>query len=258
MKIAICDDMAKDCERLRKCVEQSKALRSFECETFRTGDGLLSAYEEGRRFDIVFLDVDMAISNCITNRFVKSNLIPEEKKEIYSYGFEIITSTIAYALIFIILAIVTNTFLTSVIFFCGFYFIRKFCGGFHANTYLKCHILSALNHIAVIAMLIFFPSSLQRIVSTISLYVCAILILGFAPVDHKNKRFIKNEFRHFRLMSCIYSGIIVIIATLNAFGIFGAIKADIFVFAYTLGTFSATISMLSAKILNSIERRKST
>lgn len=198
------------------------------------------------------------IANCITDQFVKNNLVPEDKKEIYAYGFEIITSTVMYAIVFLVCAIISDTFWTSLIFLCGFYLIRKFCGGVHASTYLRCHLMSAANHIAVILLLLFFPESLYRIVNTGVLSVCILLILFFAPVDHKNKRFTENEFRHFRFMGRVYCGVILIIVILNVFKVFNLIKADTYVFAYTLGTLSATISMLGAKIINSIERTKRT
>lgn len=76
------------------------------------------------------------ISYKITDIFIKKKMITEDKKDIYLYGFEIVVSTIIYALIFILTAIVTSTLLYSIIFFIGFYFVRKFCGGFHASTYL--------------------------------------------------------------------------------------------------------------------------
>lgn len=190
------------------------------------------------------------ISYKITDIFIKKKMITEDKKDIYLYGFEIVVSTIIYALIFILTAIVTSTLLYSIIFFIGFYFVRKFCGGFHASTYLRCHLMTALTHFVAIGFLLFFPEDLKFFFNIAVLYICGALILFFAPVDHKNKRFIKNEYRNFKIKSCIYSIIIILVSTLYLLEILRFDNVDTWIFAYSIGTFSATISMLSAKIIN--------
>lgn len=195
------------------------------------------------------------LSNSITDLFIKHNLISDVKKDIYVYGFEIIISTIVYALIFIISALVTSTFWESLVFFFGFHFVRKFCGGFHANTYLKCHLMTAITHYIAIGFLLFFPTKWQIAFSTTILYTCGLLIILFAPVDHKNKRFIKNEYRNFRKKSCIYGFIIFAISTICTIHGITSTNYNIYVFAYSLGTVSATLSMLGAKLINLNERR---
>lgn len=59
MRIAICDDNKRDCERLQSYCEGSKELFNIKYTTFLSGDELLASFENGQRFDIVFLDVDM-------------------------------------------------------------------------------------------------------------------------------------------------------------------------------------------------------
>lgn len=196
------------------------------------------------------------LANLLTELFLSKNLILEDKKEIYLYGFELIASMIVYAIIFLFCALITSTLYTSIVFFLGFYLVRKFCGGFHANTHLMCNFMTTFTHLIAIAFLLWFPSLYRNIFNTITLLCCALLILLFAPVDHKNKKFIKNEYQNFKIKSCIYSCFILVIAIFNIIEIHLLIHKDIFIFAYSLGTLSATISMLSAKIINLNERRK--
>lgn len=192
---------------------------------------------------------------CLTKKFIKMNLISPDKESVYSYGFEIILSTIVYAIIFLATALITSTLMTSLLFFVGFYLIRKFCGGYHASTYMKCHLMTATVHLIAIIFFHYFPHDAFYLFSIVSLLVCCILILIFAPVDHKNKPFIKNEFRRFRKKSCIYCGIIVIILSI-AVVLRSKCNNNIYLFSYSLGTLTATLSMLGAKILNFHERRK--
>lgn len=196
------------------------------------------------------------ISKSITNKLVSKSLISEDKKEVYTYGFEILISTAVYALIFVLCAILTSTFITSILFFFGFYFVRKFCGGMHADSYLKCHLMSAFNHLLVIAILLTFPEAYQLLFTVVSLGICSVMIFLFAPVDHKNKRFIKTEYQSFKKKSVLYGCIVLNVLLLTVICNLFHMNINIYVFAYSLGTLSATISMLGAKIINSNERRK--
>lgn len=110
--------------------------------------------------------------------------------------------------------------------------------------------MTALTHFVAIGFLLFFPEDLKFFFNIAVLYICGALILFFAPVDHKNKRFIKNEYRNFKIKSCIYSIIIILVSTLYLLEILRFDNVDTWIFAYSIGTFSATISMLSAKIIN--------
>lgn len=65
MKIAICDDVIRDCKYLKKCCEQSKVVQNVEYSIFLSGNELLSSLESGKRFDIIFLDIDMPEINGI-------------------------------------------------------------------------------------------------------------------------------------------------------------------------------------------------
>ena len=188
----------------------------------------------------------------LTDSFVKKGSVKEEEADIYVYGFQLILSSASYALIFIIISILTNVLLASAVFFAGFYVIRTFCGGFHASTYLRCHVLFAANHLAFIALLYLIPSDMIKVVSSILYALCIISILLFAPVDHKNKRFIKNEYRRFRKKSVIYGFVLVLVLLLVIFDILPAGKL---LLSHSIGTLSATVSLIAAKIINKYERR---
>lgn len=189
----------------------------------------------------------------ITNAFVSKGSIKDADSDVYAYGFQILLSSISYALIFILISIVTNTLLESLIFFVGFYIVRSFCGGYHASTYLRCHILFAANHLAFIALIRFFPSSILGFAITALYAFCIISILLLAPVDHKSKRFIKNEYKTFRKKSVIYS---ILLILLLCFVAFGTLPSNHLLLSHCIGTLSATVSLIVAKIINYKERKK--
>lgn len=191
------------------------------------------------------------LANNITSFFVKKNVIAESKKNVYSYGFEIILSTIVYEAIFLVLALITKTFFPSLLFWIGFFFIRKCCGGYHAHTYFACHIMFAANHLAFIFLLKMFLKSTDPRIAAVIVFVCAGIILLIAPVAHPNKPFIKNEYNNFKKKSRIYACVLIAISII---GLLPFMTYHAAYWGYTIGTLSATISLLSAKIIYKPER----
>ena len=182
----------------------------------------------------------------LTNQFVKHGSISQEKVNVYAYGFEILISTIIYTIIFLITAAITDTILESLLFWFGFFIVRTIAGGYHAKTYIFCHILFLLNHIAFIVILKSIPSDAIIFLNSCSMLTSAICLFKFAPVDHPNKRFTKNEKNKFRAGSVAYAFLILAITSL-AFA-FHFLNNALYL-SYSIGTFSASTSVVIAKII---------
>ena len=181
----------------------------------------------------------------ITNKLIHLNVIESVKYDVYAYGFEILISYLCYFLIFLAISLVTSSLLESICFFFGFFFIRKFAGGYHAPTYKMCHLLFSINQLLFLAMYRFYPASLYSyaFIAVVAYSVGAVFIC--APVDHENKPFSAKEFARFRKRSRIYAILLAIV--------FGAVvlvhQLHPFLFCYLIGTFSASISLTVAKLL---------
>ena len=191
------------------------------------------------------------IAQNITERYIQKNIISEEKRAVYKYGFEVLFSTIVYTLIFIIIALLSYSVFPSLFFWLGFFIVRKLCGGYHAATYLKCHLLFALNHLAFVAAFKYVSFVKNPIFMSVSLVICSAMIFIFAPVDHPNKPFKGDECKKFRNRSKQYCIIVVSVAVISYMG---WVTHNTLLFGYMFGTVSATISLLSAKIQK--QRRK--
>lgn len=179
------------------------------------------------------------------------NLIDETKKDIYIYGFEYIISNIVYLAIFFALCIITKTLLTSLCFWLGIFLLRKIAGGHHANSYISCHILFAANHILFIMMVFIFPPKHYQLFIVIAILITVIAIFTCAPVDHKNKPFIKTEYQRYKTLSYIYGSLLLFFVILILFQV---VPSNKYLFAYMFGTFSATLSLLYAKLIRKKER----
>lgn len=182
----------------------------------------------------------------ITNHFIKQGKISEEKANVYAYGFEILISTIIYTIIFLITATISGTLLESFLFWIGFFIVRTIAGGYHAKSYISCHILFMLNHIAFIAIVKLTPSSAIMFLALVFMLISTIILFIFAPVDHPNKRFTENEQKRFRISSLLYALLILLVMVLAFMFQF---HSTIPFFSYTIGTFSATTSIMASKII---------
>ena len=188
----------------------------------------------------------------LTRLFIEKKVIQEEKQDIYAYGFEIILSSLVYLFFFIIFALISNTLFPSLLFWLGLFVTRKIAGGHHAKSYIACHILFAINHVLCILLLKVTPENItNKIIIYLFLFsICSIFL--FAPVDHPNKPFIKNEYNRYKLLSRIYCLILFLIMILFLISV---IPYNQLLYGYTIGTFSATISLLGGKI-NKFERTR--
>ena len=124
----------------------------------------------------------------------------EEQKETIKFGLECVlnetTKTLIYLIFFSILSL-TGYYLVALAFF---WVTRMFAGGFHANTYGECFIIT----FAIISIGIFTGSQLGLpfYIRCALLLVSVILAIIFAPVDHPNKPIISTKRRTlFKYMS---------------------------------------------------------
>lgn len=181
----------------------------------------------------------------ITENLINKKIVCEDKIDIYAYGFEIMISYFCYFAIAIIISIVTCTFFESLFFLAGFVLIRKSAGGYHASTYLKCHILFSLNHIVFIVLHNYFLINIYYFMVLFTPLITLISILCFAPIDHENKPFTPNEYLKFKRKSRISSIIVLCVAMI--FGFIPQIKSLLFGFLF--GVLSAIVSLIVAHII---------
>ena len=77
----------------------------------------------------------------VTNYLVKREVVNQDEKDVYKYGFEILFSTILGICIVLILGLTAGSLMTSLIFIAVFCSLRIKCGGYHADSYLSCNVV---------------------------------------------------------------------------------------------------------------------
>ena len=107
------------------------------------------------------------------------------------------------------ISLVFKSLLESLLFFGGFYLYRKIAGGYHADTYLKCHIIFAVNQILFIIILYMYPTTYRYFLVMSVCVICTVVTILFAPIDHANKPFDSKEICKYKKLSILFCGVLI-------------------------------------------------
>ncbi len=147
-----------------------------------------------------------SLAQYIASFLLKNNAIDGKKLDIYIYGFEIIISGMVSIFIALMLGIIFSQFIECITFLVVFVFMRKCCGGYHADTYLKCNSVFAINLIIVMMILKLLLNYPLYMSLAISIF-CVIIYALYAPIENKYKP-IKKEARKKHKITAIILGIL--------------------------------------------------
>lgn len=110
--------------------------------------------------------------------------------DIYIYGFELLVSSVIETISLLLIGLLTGKFVETVIFIISFSSIRVFSGGYHANSYLKCFIVTIACYLLVLFsadIMLAFPNRTIILIAIITLLLSFILFILMSPVKSKGK-----------------------------------------------------------------------
>ena len=151
--------------------------------------------------------------------FVSNNLIKNEDKEIYEYAFNIILSLLIHIATVMIIGLCFNLFIESLVFYFSFIAIRKFAGGYHAKTPVRCYLFSFASNIIILCLVKWLSSinTLFIFIFIIFELLCVVLILLISPLDTENNPLTGQEKKMYRMLTSIITIFIFIISLLCFF-----------------------------------------
>lgn len=143
-----------------------------------------------------------------TKRLEKYLTISEDEKEIYVYGFELSISTLFSLSLILVLSLILGHIYYSFFFMLFFFTMRLFCGGYHANTYAKCFIITNLIFLSTVVLTqIIIDLQLIKIMPFL-FALSTLTIFIFAPVKNKNhpcsEKTVNKNRKISRFLSCFY------------------------------------------------------
>lgn len=146
--------------------------------------------------------------------FVSNDLIKNEDKELYEYAVNIILSSLIHIATVMILGLCFNLFIESLVFYFSFIAIRKFAGGYHAKTPVRCYAFSVISSIIMLCLI-----KLSNSVGNIFTYLliifellCVVLIILMSPLDTENNPLNSYEKKWYKTLAVLISVCIFIIS----------------------------------------------
>lgn len=151
--------------------------------------------------------------------FVSNDLIKNEDKEIYKYAVNIILSSLIHIATVMIIGLCFNLFIESLVFYFSFIAIRKFAGGYHAKTPVRCYLFSFASNIIILCLVKWLSSinTLFIFIFIIFELLCVVLILLISPLDTENNPLTGQEKKMYRMLTSIIIIFIFIISLLCFF-----------------------------------------
>jgi len=189
------------------------------------------------------------LANRIAEWLVRNGGIRLEERELIAFGLDKLFSTILCFVIAFALGLFFRVPIEVLVFYVSFYVLRIYAGGYHADTQLRCFIISICVMIPPIAAIRYHLSWYSNFVHMICLACGAAVILILSPVDNKDKKLDMNERHIYRNRSLIALSITGILSTLLQF-----LSGPRFSSATICGILLAAVMAVSGKIKNSLQR----
>lgn len=153
-----------------------------------------------------------ALAQIISGYLIKNKIIDNTKLDIYIYGFEIMISNIICFGMGLVIGAVCSEFIECILFLIVFILLRRYCGGYHAETYLKCDIIFMINILLVMLMLKFI-SAYSLFFHFIIAIISIIFIILLAPVENKYKPLTQKEKKRHKILAIITNILIISVSS---------------------------------------------
>lgn len=139
--------------------------------------------------------------------------------DLYEYAVYIILSSAFHIITVIALGLCFNLLVESLVFYFSFIAIRKFAGGYHAKTPVRCYLFSFASNIIILCLVKWLSSinTLFIFIFIIFELLCVVLILLISPLDTENNPLTGQEKKMYRMLTSIITILIFIISSLCFF-----------------------------------------
>jgi accessory gene regulator B len=168
--------------------------------------------------------------------------VSESDRDIYEYGFVLLSSLIVNLLIAVAIGFTFGMPLAMLTMLISLIALRTVSGGYHAESFGMCVAVSAASLAIAIAVIRFTPQSARHfIAAALSVFAIAV-VFARAPVSHRNRPLDATEIIKFRKLSRIT----VVVAVFLSLLLF-LMCASLYGFSIAVGiALSGTATLLAA------------
>ena len=190
----------------------------------------------------------------ITQVLINKKIIQKEEYGIYEYCVELaIVSLISYSLLLAI-AIIFDEIICSLLFLVTFSLFRRLNGGYHANNYTKCAIISLCCYIFMLFIIKNYASIFE--VSYLLLIIGLAIVVLISPQQDDNKPLTKRQYRLLKKASKNIAAILALFLVLLRECSDDAFFQNKFAFSISYAIDLVAISLLTRKLERSVKNEK--
>lgn len=154
------------------------------------------------------------LSNRIADVWVENSVIPNEEKDIYKYGIELLLSILINICFLIFISFMGGKPLAWVFYLLSFIPLRTAGGGYHAPTHVACILLSAGMFCAAFLFSVRLSDASAALFCGVTALLSLTIFWCFAPVAAVNKPLSEGEFfwnrKIVRILACVISACILL------------------------------------------------
>lgn len=154
------------------------------------------------------MHVITGLANSIAHFFVKNGWGRDEKYEIYRYGCEVILSALITIILVAVCGLLFQMEGAAFLFYITFLILRRYCGGYHAGTYLKCNMIFTVTMLLVLFG-IMQCEKIPILVLVITACFSFLVIATLSPITHKDKPLTESEAQLYRKIAISISGVLL-------------------------------------------------
>lgn len=133
-----------------------------------------------------------ALSNRMAARLKNRGIINDENIDVYTYGFELLFSFLFSTSVIILIGTIMSKILETLVFLSIFVILRSYTGGYHAETYAKCTVVTFSTYILVILLTVFIEF-VPKSIYILGTSLCLLIIGVLAPIENQNKKILSSK-----------------------------------------------------------------
>lgn len=180
----------------------------------------------------------------ITDYFLNNEIVEKEKIPLTKYLLQIWIEKILVCITLIVICAFEGVLLELIIFLAAYAGIRKYAGGYHANTFWKCYIGSIVLIVSTLELIL--PLCIRYMGVTVILFVLSVVVIVIiGNVNHPNMNYTVFESRETR--RCAREMVALETACILSVAILG-VESRYFISA-CLGVIICAILMIIAKAI---------
>lgn len=153
-----------------------------------------------------------SLSSIITEALYKSEVIAEEDKELYVYGFFVLFSKGIFFLVSAFFGWTLGVLWESIVFYILFSMLRSYAGGFHASKESVCTYCTTASLFLSSLSIWYMEKIGNQVIPFCILAVCSTVVCFLAPLDSEEKPLALSEILKYKRISQVIVIAIVIIA----------------------------------------------